>query len=61
VCEAAGRTGEKSGAAANALLFTGAVVDYSGETKHFVLSWRQCGESTVVYGMDGDRPKRRRR
>jgi hypothetical protein len=41
-------------------LFTGIVVNYVGETKVLVLGWRQGGESTVVYGMDGERPKRRR-
>jgi len=49
-------------AAANALLrqlYTGVVVDYAGETKVLVLRWRQGGENTVVYGMDGERPKRR--
>ncbi len=47
-------------AAANALLrqlFTGVVVDYTGKTQVLVLRWRQGGESTVVYGMDGERHK----
>jgi len=51
-------------AAANALLrqlFTGIVVDYTGETNVLVLRWRQGGESVVVYGMDGDGQRRRRR
>ena len=51
-------------AAANALLrqlFAGVAVDYTGETKVLVLSWRQGGESALVYGMDGELPKRRRR
>ena len=49
-------------AAANALvrqLFTGMVVDYTGKTQTLTLHWKQGGESTVVYGMDGERPKRR--
>ncbi len=49
-------------AAANALLrqlFTGIVVDYTSKTQVLVLRWRQGGESTVVYGMDGERRKRR--
>ena len=50
-------------AAANALLrqlFKGVVVDYTGKTQTLTLHWKQGGESTVVYGMDGERPKRRR-
>ncbi len=50
-------------AAANALLrqlFSGMVVDYTGKTQTLTLHWKQGGESTVVYGMDGERPKRRR-
>ena len=42
-------------AAANALLrqlFSGIVVDYTGETRVLTLHWKQGGESTVIYGME---------
>jgi DNA invertase Pin-like site-specific DNA recombinase len=50
-------------AGANALmrqLFSGIVVDYTGKTQALTLHWKQGGESTVIYGMDGKRPKHRR-
>jgi len=49
-------------AAANALLpqlFTGIIVDDARDTKLVVLSWRQGGQNTLVYGVDSERPKRR--
>ena len=47
-------------AEANALLrqlFTGVVVEYAHSTQFLRLTWKQGGESTVVYGMDGERPR----
>jgi hypothetical protein len=36
------------------------VVNHAGDRKVLVLRWRQGGESAVLYGMDGERPKGRR-
>ena len=47
---------------ANALLrqlFSGIVVDYTGDVKTLRLHWRQGGETAVVYGMERERGDKR--